>query len=155
MQSTSLSMALDVRNELERADEQAVFTNGCFDLLHAGHVHILHEASEQGDHLFVGLNSDASISRLKGSNRPILPEEDRVALLSSMEVVDDVIVFESDTPNDLIQQLKPDVLVKGADYSPSEIVGSDVVKSQGGRVHRVELLEGKSTSQIIQKIKNL
>lgn len=130
-----------------------VFTNGCFDLLHRGHVHLLRRARQQGDHLVVAVNSDASVRRLKGEGRPILPEEDRCVLMDALEFVDDVVVFEEDTPLDLIEELTPDVLVKGADYEEDEIVGSDLVRERGGRVHRVPLLEGQGTSRIVESIR--
>jgi len=133
--------------------EIVVFTNGCFDLLHRGHLHLLEEAAAQGDSLIVGLNSDASVRRLKGPGRPVLPEEDRAALLDALRPVDDVVLFEEDTPRTLIETVRPDVLVKGADYEPEDIVGRQIVRGDGGRVHRVELRQGKSTSRIIRRLR--
>ena len=128
--------------------QRIVFTNGCFDLLHPGHVSLLHQARQLGDRLIVGLNTDASIRRLKGEQRPILPGPDRAAILSALEDVDMVVFFDEDTPLNLIAKLKPGVLVKGADYRLEEVVGREVVESYGGRVSLVEILEGHSTSAI-------
>ena len=135
-----------------QADQRIVFTNGCFDLLHPGHVSLLHQARKLGDRLVVGLNTDASIQRLKGPQRPILPGADRAAILSALEDVDMVVFFDEDTPLNLIGQLKPDILVKGADYRIEDVVGRDLVESYGGRVRLVEILEGHSTTAIARKI---
>ena len=129
-----------------------VFTNGCFDLLHPGHIHLLEEARALGDRLIVGLNSDGSVKRLKGPQRPILPESDRMLLLKALSCVDLVIVFEEDTPVRLIEALRPDVLVKGADYLPEQVVGREFVESYGGRVALVGLVDGQSTTRIAQKL---
>jgi len=137
----------------ENGDE-VVFTNGCFDLLHHGHVDILHKARNLGARLVVGLNSDASVHRLKGDRRPIVKEEDRGAILSALSSVDLVVIFDEDTPIELIRTLKPDILVKGADYKPHEVVGKEVVESYGGRVELVPLMEGHSTTGIEQHILN-
>ncbi|SCX77722.1 D-beta-D-heptose 7-phosphate kinase / D-beta-D-heptose 1-phosphate adenosyltransferase [Desulfoluna spongiiphila] len=134
--------------------DEVVFTNGCFDLLHHGHVDILHKARNLGNRLVVGLNSDASVHRLKGSRRPIVKEEDRGAILSALSSVDLVVIFDEDTPIELIRALKPDILVKGADYKPHEVVGKEVVESYGGRVELVPLMEGHSTTGIEQRILN-
>lgn len=128
--------------------ETVVFTNGCFDLLHPGHVDLLHKARALGNRLVVGLNSDTSVKRLKGSKRPILAEQDRAAILSALSCVDLVVIFSEDTPLSLISLLKPDILVKGSDYKPDEVVGKDVVESYGGKVCLVPLLEGYSTTGI-------
>lgn len=128
-----------------------VFTNGCFDLLHRGHVEYLAEAADKGDLLVVGLNTDASVKRLKGTHRPINGEEDRALLLAALSVVDAVVLFEDDTPYELIKAVRPDVLVKGADYRVEEIVGYDVVTAYGGRVETVPLTEGYSTTKTIVK----
>ena len=135
-----------------QADQRIVFTNGCFDLLHPGHVSLLHQARQLGDRLVVGLNTDASIRRLKGDQRPILPGADRAAILSALEDVDMVVFFDEDTPLNLIEGLKPDILVKGADYRIDEVVGRELVESYGGRVRLVEILEGHSTSAIARKL---
>jgi D-beta-D-heptose 7-phosphate kinase/D-beta-D-heptose 1-phosphate adenosyltransferase len=132
--------------------ERIVFTNGCFDLLHPGHIHLLNQANELGDRLIVGLNSDASVRRLKGPGRPILNERDRAALVSSLDCVDLVVLFDEDTPKLLIETLRPHVLVKGSDYRPEEVVGRAFVESYGGQVHLVPLLEGYSTTAIANKV---
>jgi D-beta-D-heptose 7-phosphate kinase/D-beta-D-heptose 1-phosphate adenosyltransferase len=132
--------------------ERIVFTNGCFDLLHPGHIHLLNQANELGDRLIVGLNSDASVRRLKGPGRPLLNERDRAALVSSLDCVDLVVLFDEDTPKLLIETLRPHVLVKGSDYRPEEVVGRAFVESYGGQVHLVPLLEGYSTTAIANKV---
>ncbi|MAY74214.1 MAG: D-glycero-beta-D-manno-heptose 1-phosphate adenylyltransferase [Phycisphaerae bacterium] len=133
--------------------KRVVFTNGCFDVLHAGHVTLLEKARSLGDHLVVGLNSDASVTRLKGEGRPVTPESDRAKLLAALRSVDTVVLFEDDTPIKLIEALKPDVLVKGADYTRETVVGADVVASYGGRVELVDLVEGRSTTSIIDRVR--
>ncbi|MBQ7456125.1 MAG: D-glycero-beta-D-manno-heptose 1-phosphate adenylyltransferase [Desulfovibrio sp.] len=132
--------------------QSVVFTNGCFDLVHPGHVKLLHEAANQGDKLIVAINSDASVKRLKGPNRPIQSEQARALVMASMERVDAVVVFEEDTPLPLIAAIKPDVLVKGGDYTPETVVGSDVVLGCGGRIHLVDLAKGFSTTDIVATI---
>ena len=129
-----------------------VFTNGCFDILHVGHVTYLEAAKNLGDALVVGVNSDASVRRLKGKSRPINPEKDRAAVLSALRCVDFVVLFEEDTPLRIITALKPNVLVKGGDYTPDTIVGADVVRSGGGSVVTIPLVAGKSTTAIAEKI---
>jgi len=128
-----------------------VFTNGCFDLLHSGHVTLLEVAAGEGDLLIVGLNSDSSVRRLKGEGRPVQPEVARAEALLKIEEVNVVTIFSENTPLELIDSIKPDVLVKGGDYSSDEIVGSDIVLSRGGEVVRVPLLEGISTTRIIKE----
>ena len=135
-----------------QAEQRIVFTNGCFDLLHPGHVSLLHQARHLGDRLIVGLNTDASIRRLKGETRPILPGDDRAAILSALEDVDMVVFFDEDTPLNLIARLKPDILVKGADYRLEDVVGRSVVESYGGQVRLVDILPGHSTTAIARKI---
>ncbi len=130
-----------------------VFTNGCFDLLHRGHVSLLERARALGDLLVVGLNSDASVRRLKGRGRPLVPEEDRAYVLASLRAVDAVTIFDEDTPLALIRALLPDVLVKGADYRPEEVVGAEVVRDAGGIVHLLSLEEGRSTSGLLERIR--
>lgn len=130
-----------------------VFTNGCFDLLHRGHLSLLERARALGDLLVVGLNSDASARRLKGPGRPLVPEEDRAYLLASLRPVDAVTIFDEDTPLALIRALLPDVLVKGADYRPEEVVGAEVVRAAGGTVHLLPLEEGRSTSGLLKRIR--
>lgn len=131
---------------------QIVFTNGCFDLLHIGHVSLLQEAARQGDALLVAINSDDSVKRLKGNGRPVMTASTRAAVLSALACVDAVAVFEEDTPLELIEQVRPDVLVKGGDYKPDQIVGRDLVESLGGRVVTIPLLPGHSTSLLLQHI---
>ena len=131
-----------------------VFTNGVFDLLHRGHVELLTKARSFGDALLVGCNSDASTRRLKGPQRPLVPEADRAAVLAALAAVDAVVLFEEDTPAGLIEALVPDVLVKGADYTKDEVVGAAEVEACGGRVVLVPLTAGKSSSTLIEKIVN-
>jgi rfaE bifunctional protein nucleotidyltransferase chain/domain len=140
-------------NSLREQNKKIVFTNGCFDILHRGHIEYLTKAKEFGDVLIVGLNSDTSVQRLKGKDRPINPESDRARILDALKPVDYVVIFEEDTPLHLIQMVKPDVLVKGGDYKVEEIVGSEYVISYGGKVEIIPFVEGKSTTKIIQKIK--
>lgn len=132
---------------------KTVFTNGCFDILHRGHVEYLQKARTFGDRLIVGLNSDASVRRLKGETRPIQDQTSRKIVLEALRCVDEVFIFEEDTPYELIQKIQPDVLVKGADYRPEDIVGYDIVKSKGGEVRTVEFVEGFSTTKIIDRLK--
>lgn len=134
-------------------NEKVVFTNGCFDILHVGHVDYLEKASQLGTKLVVGLNSDESISRIKGINRPICPEESRKKVLAALGFIDAVIVFNEETPLELITKIKPMVLVKGSDYKVEQIVGSSEVLSWGGEVKTIDLVEGFSTTSIINKIK--
>jgi D-beta-D-heptose 7-phosphate kinase/D-beta-D-heptose 1-phosphate adenosyltransferase len=134
------------------AGERIVFTNGCFDLLHPGHVRYLAAARALGDVLVVGLNDDASVRRLKGPGRPILSAAERAEVLAGLAAVDHVIVFDTDTPRALIAAVAPDVLVKGADWAEEDIVGRDEVVARGGRVERVPLVAGMSTSEIVRRI---
>ena len=137
--------------EARNAGKIVVFANGCFDLLHSGHITLLEIASGEGDLLIVGLNSDSSVTRLKGEGRPVQSEAERAEALLEIEVVNVVTIFSEDTPLELIDSIKPDVLVKGGDYSSDEIVGADIVLSRGGEVVRVPLLEGISTTRIIKE----
>jgi len=134
------------------AGERIVFTNGCFDLLHAGHVTYLEQARNLGNRLVLGLNTDRSVSALKGPSRPVIHEQDRARVLAALEAVDAVILFDEDTPLSLIKQIKPDVLAKGSDYSEDQVVGSAEVKSWGGRVALVDIVPGRSSSGIIEKL---
>ena len=134
------------------AGETVVFTNGVFDLLLAGHVESLRAAKSKGDRLVVGLNDDASVRRLKGPRRPLLPLEDRAAVLAALRAVDLVAPFAEDTPEELIRALRPDVLVKGADYAPDQVAGGAFVKSYGGRVETIELVPGRSTSSLVERV---
>ncbi|GIV38944.1 MAG: hypothetical protein KatS3mg033_0744 [Thermonema sp.] len=141
-----------VCRQWKQAGEIVVFTNGCFDILHAGHVTYLEQARSLGNRLVIGLNTDASVRRLKGEARPIVPQEARARLLAALQAVDMVVFFEEDTPLALIQTLCPDILVKGGDYTEDTIVGADFVKSKGGHVEVIPFLDGFSTSKIIEKI---
>ncbi|MCU0607909.1 MAG: D-glycero-beta-D-manno-heptose 1-phosphate adenylyltransferase [Candidatus Edwardsbacteria bacterium] len=129
-----------------------VFTNGVFDLLHRGHVEYLEQARALGDVLVVGLNSDASVKRIKGERRPLCPQGDRAAVLSALACVDHVVLFDEDTPQRLIESLVPDILVKGADYSVEQIVGAETVLKNGGKVLPIELTPGRSTTDLIKTI---
>ena len=131
--------------------DTVVFTNGCFDLLHRGHVEYLTAARQLGDRLVLGLNTDASVSRLKGPGRPVTPEQDRATVLAGLSAVDAVTFFDEDTPHNLIATLLPDVLVKGGDYRPEDIVGKTEVEAAGGRVIVLPYLEGRSTTDILQR----
>ncbi len=133
--------------------KKIVFTNGCFDIIHAGHVSYLNEAKKFGDVLIVGLNSDKSVKCLKGVERPVMGEKDRAYILANIKPVDYVVIFDEDTPYNLINLINPDVLVKGGDYEGKEIIGKDIVESAGGKTVLINFLEGKSTSGIIKKIK--
>lgn len=130
-----------------------VFTNGVFDLLHPGHIEVLDMARREGTALVVGLNSDASVKRLKGPSRPVRNTAERAIVLAGLESVDAVVVFDQDTPFELVQRLQPDVIVKGGDYSPDTIVGADLVAAHGGRVVVVPLVAGQSTTSIIEKLR--
>jgi rfaE bifunctional protein nucleotidyltransferase chain/domain len=131
-----------------------VFTNGCFDLLHRGHVHLLREAKACGDILIAAVNSDRSVREIKGPSRPILGETDRVELIAAMEMVDYVVLFDEPDPRALIAAIKPHVLVKGGDWGPDGVVGADIVERDGGRVAVIPYLKGFSTTEIIERIKN-
>jgi D-beta-D-heptose 7-phosphate kinase/D-beta-D-heptose 1-phosphate adenosyltransferase len=135
--------------------KRIVFTNGCFDLLHVGHVKYLQKARSLGDLLILGLNSDASVRRLKGPKRPLIDQEERAHLLAALDCIDYVIVFDEDTPLDLLSAIKPNILVKGSDYSLDEVVGRDVVESFGGRVELITFVDGKSTTNIIERVLEL
>jgi rfaE bifunctional protein nucleotidyltransferase chain/domain len=137
---------------MRSAGKLVVFTNGCFDILHAGHVRYLSAAKNEGDLLVVGLNSDQSVRRIKGKRRPIVKQEHRLEILASLQVVDYVTLFDEPDPLKLIQLLKPSILVKGEDWSEDKIVGADIVKANGGRVVRVPLAGDASTSGIIERI---
>ena len=136
-------------NELKSKDQKIVFTNGCFDILHIGHIKYLEKAKSFGDVLIVGLNSDDSVKKLKGKNRPINPQNDRAYLLASLEVVDYLIIFDEDTPKDLITLIQPDILVKGGDYQGKEVVGQNIAKE----LQIVKFIDGKSTTKTIERIK--
>lgn len=133
-------------------NQKIVFTNGCFDILHKGHIQYLAEASELGDYLVIGLNTDTSVKKLKGNGRPYLDQESRVLILASLKFVAAIVFFNEETPLELIKQIQPDILVKGADYRSGEIVGSDFVKQYGGEVVTLDLVEGYSSTEVINKI---
>jgi len=149
----SLSEALKLISPSVREKKKIVFTNGCFDILHRGHIYYLSKAAELGDVLVVGLNSDASVTRLKGAGRPVNNQEARAEVLGALAFVDYIIVFEEETPLDLITALQPDLLVKGGDYNAEDIIGYEEVTSRGGSVVTIPLLEGYSSTLIIQKSK--
>ena len=131
-----------------------VFSNGCFDILHRGHVEYLSKAADLGDVLIIGLNTDASVKRIKGPSRPVNDEKARAVVLAALEFVDAIMFFEEDTPYNLIKNVQPDVLVKGKDYKAEDIVGYDIVTNKGGRVETIELVEGFSTTNTINKMKH-
>lgn len=133
--------------------KKIVFTNGCFDILHRGHVEYLSKAAAFGDVMVVGLNTDASVKRLKGPSRPVNDEKARAFVLAGLECVTAVVLFDEDTPYNLIKKVQPDFLVKGSDYKPEDIVGYDIVTAKGGKVETIDLVEGFSTTGIINKIK--
>ncbi len=135
-------------------NQKVVFTNGCFDILHRGHVEYLAQAASSGDVLVIGLNSDSSVRSIKGENRPVQDEYARAILLASLSFVSVVILFNEDTPYELIKKVNPDVLVKGSDYKAEDIVGYDIVKANGGRVVTIDFIEGYSTTSIIDKLKD-
>lgn len=135
-------------------NQKIVFTNGCFDLLHLGHVDYLAKAKDLGDRLIIGVNTDSSVKRLKGDNRPLQDENSRLHILAALHSVDAVVLFDEDTPYELIKKIQPDVLVKGADYKIENIVGYDIVTSRGGSVQTIEFIEGYSTTKIEQRILN-
>ena len=134
-------------------NKRVVFTNGCFDLLHLGHIDYLSKARDHGEILIVGVNTDDSVKRLKGNSRPLTDEQSRSMIMASLHFVDAVVLFDEDTPYELIKLVQPDVLIKGNDYKPEEVVGYDIVKKKGGEVVTIDLVEGYSTSAIEQKIK--
>ena len=137
---------------LRRARRRVVFTNGCFDLIHPGHVRYLRAAKRLGDVLIVGLNSDASVRRLKGRSRPLVPQADRAEVIGALEMVDYVTIFDEDTPYALIAAVQPDVLVKGGDWTPEHIVGADIVQARGGRVRSLPFAPGYSTTRLAGEI---
>ncbi|HOF16923.1 MAG TPA: D-glycero-beta-D-manno-heptose 1-phosphate adenylyltransferase [Bacteroidales bacterium] len=145
---------LTISKEDDFKNKKIVFTNGCFDLLHRGHVEYLSQASDKGDILIVGLNTDASVQRLKGKHRPIVDEYARALVMASLLFVDFVIFFDEDTPYQLIKKIQPDILVKGSDYDENSIVGADIVKAKGGKVITIELTPNYSTSTIEKKIRD-
>ncbi len=142
-------------SRLKSKGKKIVFTNGCFDILHFGHVKYLEDAKAKGDILIVGINADSSVRRLKGRKRPIVSQKDRAAIVASLASVDFVVFFTEDTPFKLIAQLKPDILVKGADWNKNKIIGADLVRGWGGKVMTIRFAPGRSTSNLIKKIAQL
>lgn len=134
-------------------NKKVVFTNGCFDIIHRGHVEYLAQAADHGDILVIGLNTDNSVRRLKGETRPVQDEIARASILASLQFVTAVILFDDDTPYNLIKKIQPDVLIKGSDYNIEDIVGYDIVKSKGGNVATIDFIDGYSTTSIIEKLK--
>jgi D-glycero-beta-D-manno-heptose 1-phosphate adenylyltransferase len=141
--------------QLKEVGKKIVFTNGCFDIMHLGHIDYLEKARNLGDFLVVGINTDKSVARLKGHGRPVTNEYSRARMMASLQFVDAVVLFEEDTPYDLILTILPDILVKGDDYSGKNIVGADIVLAHGGMVETIKFVEGYSTTSIIEKIKKL
>ena len=148
----SLAQVVEWAEHCRARGKRVGFTNGCFDLLHPGHISLLNQAKAACDVLVVGLNSDASVKRLKGETRPVQSEAARATVLASLACVDQVVVFEEDTPEALIRALRPDVLVKGADYTIATVVGADVVMGYGGKVVLADLVEGQSTTNTIRRM---
>ncbi len=149
---SSLATLLAEREALRTRGQKVVFTNGCFDLLHPGHISLLEQARSEGDVLVVGLNSDRSVRELKGPGRPIVPEGERAETLLALEAVDRVVVYDEPTPLEVIQSLLPDVLVKGADWALDAIVGRGEVEGAGGRVVRIDLTPGRSTTRLLARM---
>jgi D-beta-D-heptose 7-phosphate kinase/D-beta-D-heptose 1-phosphate adenosyltransferase len=149
----TVEAAVTLADSLRRAGKTVVFTNGVFDLLHPGHVRYLQQARALGDALIVGVNSDRSVRAIKGPSRPITPEAERAELLAALACVDAVAIFDDDTPAEIVRKIQPDVLVKGADWAADAIVGREMVEARGGKVVRVEIEPGWSTSAIIEKVR--
>lgn len=154
MVSNQSDLCLDVQ-DLKRAGKKIVFTNGCFDLLHPGHVKLLEQARSLGDTLIVGINSDGSVRRNKGVNRPVMPERERAEILAGLAAVDYVVVFDEATPRELIAEIVPNILVKGSDWGADEIVGREDVEGAGGRVVSIPVEPGFSTTNLILRIQRL
>lgn len=150
----SVAEIISIAAEARKKALKVVFTNGCFDLLHRGHVHILRQAKAAGDLLIVALNSDRSVTMIKGARRPVMPETDRVELIAAMEMVDYVVVFDEADPYKLIDAIRPNVLAKGGDWKLEEVVGADIVERDGGQIAVIPYLKGFSTSEIIERIRN-
>lgn len=146
---------LNIRKRLKEQNKKLVFTNGCFDILHRGHIEYLEQAKSLGDFLVVGLNSDASVKRIKGDSRPVNNENDRAFVLDSLKMIDAIIIFSEDTPYNIIKEVVPDFLVKGGDWSEDEIVGADIVIKSGGKVISLKYVNNYSTTGTINKLKRL
>lgn len=149
---TNISSLIEIRKVLKQNNKKVVFTNGCFDIIHAGHVDYLSKAKACGDILIVGLNSDSSVRKIKGKNRPIVSENERAFVLSQLKPVDYVVLFYEPTPFQIIEKLIPDVLVKGADWKIENIVGREIVESNGGEVKTINFITEQSTTNIIEKV---
>ncbi len=149
----NLKSLFDQLQDWRTKDKKIIFTNGCFDILHRGHIDYLSKAADKGDVLIIGVNSDSSVKRIKGSNRPVTDEKSRSQILASLFFVDAIILFDEETPYELIKFIQPDILVKGRDYKVEEIVGYDILKAGGGGIETIDFLVGYSTTQIINKIK--
>jgi D-beta-D-heptose 7-phosphate kinase/D-beta-D-heptose 1-phosphate adenosyltransferase len=141
-----------IRNQLKHKGRKVVFTNGCFDLLHSGHIHLFREAKKKGDVFVVAVNDDASIKKIKGTSRPIFPLKERIEILGAIEEIDYLTSFSEETPQKIIAQLLPDVLVKGGDWKPEQVVGKKEVEEVGGKVVIIPYLEGSSSSEIVKRI---
>lgn len=148
----TLNEFLPLRKEFKSSNKKVVFTNGCFDLIHAGHIDYLNKAKSLGDILVVGINSDSSVTKIKGDKRPLISESERVLIVSNLKPVDYVIVFNEETPEKLIKEIIPDILVKGADWDLNSIVGKDIVINNGGQVKSIEFVIHQSTSKIVDSI---
>jgi D-beta-D-heptose 7-phosphate kinase/D-beta-D-heptose 1-phosphate adenosyltransferase len=144
-----------IRNQLKNKDEKVVFTNGCFDLLHSGHVHLFREAKKLGDVLIVAVNDDESVKKIKGASRPIFPLEERLEVLEAIDDIDYLTSFSEETPRQVITRLLPDILVKGGDWKPDEVVGREEVERAGGEVVIIPYLKGRSTSKILKEFSKL
>ncbi|MCK4244040.1 MAG: D-glycero-beta-D-manno-heptose 1-phosphate adenylyltransferase [Candidatus Omnitrophica bacterium] len=155
MKIKSLLELKRIIDKLKKKDKKIVFTNGCFDLLHPGHIYYLKAARKKGDILILGLNSDSSVRKLKGKGRPLIPERERAEILSNLECVDYISIFQEETPERLIREISPDILVKGGDYRRKEVVGRKFVEEKGGKVIIIPFLKGYSTTKLIKKIKRL
>lgn len=155
MKVTSLRRLTEDLKTARKKGKKVVFTNGCFDIIHAGHVRYLKKARSLGDILVVGLNSDSSVKAIKGESRPIVPQNERAEVLSALSSVDRVVIFNETTPEKLIKAIRPDILAKGADWAAKDIVGADIVRKNGGKVSRITLAKGRSTTNIIKKILTL
>ena len=143
-----------IRNNLKRKGKRIVFTNGCFDILHYGHIKYLEKCKRLGNVLIVGLNSDSSVRKIKGKGRPVMPQKERASILCALECVDCVVIFNESTPDKLIKTISPDVLAKGGDWKKEDIIGSSFVKARGGKVVTIPFVKGCSTTRILKRIKN-
>ena len=148
----NLNQLKRITSRLKSQGKTIVFTNGCFDLLHYGHVKYLQEAKQKGDILVVAINSDASVRKIKGKKRPLVSENDRLRIIAALESVDYAILFKENTPLEIIKSLRPDILVKGADWNKNNIAGNDIVLTYGGKVDTIDLIKGRSTTNLIKKI---